>query len=161
MTKFKKYRKISGNESNSVQTSKLTDRDREESIRLLPPKWLLSWINIWIVHFRPKLFAVSSIKLESMEKPPSGYFWFPLSTFRRGWTGLEITRAGLQTNRSKWYFPTRTVLIFCQLQGEFMCGGNLGKLKPLTAFPQWSAEVSWWWRHLPGRQCSDTYRSRG
>ena len=77
---------------------------------------------------------------------------------------------------------------FSKLQGEFMCEGSPGKLRTLSVFfSQWSTEVDqWWfghpyreifsvpslpcmdhlnilgimlWRHLPIRQCSDTYCS--
>ena len=84
MTKFMKHWKPSSTRSNCGRTSKLpTETDVhqnvlwEESIGLLPPEWLLSSINIWIDKFRPKLFAVISIKPDIMEEPPSGNLEFP------------------------------------------------------------------------------------
>ena len=82
VTEFNKHRKNSSNRGNSCRTSKLTDELLEETIGLLPPKWLLSWINIWKVLFRPKLFAVSSISHYHKTSV------FPLSTFRRGRSGV-------------------------------------------------------------------------
>ena len=90
MSEFKKHEKAFSNRRISGRISELTDRDRRALKRIVgrkhrtTAKWLLSWINVWIVQFLPKVFGMSSIKPDIMEEPPSGNLCFPLSTFRRG-----------------------------------------------------------------------------
>ena len=90
----------------------------------------------------PKLFALSFIKLDVMEEPPSRNLYFLLSTFRRGWSGLEIARDGLQSSFS--LFPTAGQVYVWKAEG------SPEKLTTLTAFfPQWSKEVDQWWFGKP------------
>ena len=157
MTEFKKHRKPSINQSNSGQTSKLTDRDRralkrnvgwKKNIGLLPPKWLLSWINIWIVQFQPKLFAVSSINPDIKEEPPSGK---ETSAFL--YQHSEEVEVVLISQLKCWSTDQWKQVIFSDessfslflLQGEFMYGGSPGKFTTLTTFfPPWIVDVDHW-----------------
>ena len=110
----------------------------EVSIGLLHPKWLFSWISIRIVHFRPKLFAVSS-KSRHRET----------STFRYQHSEEDEV---VYRSQGLVYRPMKSSDIlrrpsfhFSQLWCEFMCGGSPRKLKTLTAiFSQWSTDVDLW-----------------
>ena len=113
----------------------------EENIKLLPP--VTAELN---QHLN------SPVSTKTANRSPSENLCFPISTLRRGWSGVKITRAGIKTNGCKWYSPKSPVYLFSQLQGEFMCGCSPGKLTTLTAFfPQWSTEVDQWWFEQPYR----------
>ena len=58
------------------------------------------------------IFVILFRILLNSEEPPSGNFYFPLSTFRRGYSGVKITRSGLQANRSNWYSLFSTAVRF-------------------------------------------------
>lgn len=66
----------------------------EENTGHLPLKWLLSWISMRLALFRPKLYAMSWIKLDIMKEPSSGNLYFLIKTFREGWTGVKTKRPG-------------------------------------------------------------------
>ena len=167
-----------------VIPDKLTDRDRralkrivEESIGVLPPKWLLSWINIWIVRFRSKLFTVSSLKPDIVEEPPSGNLCFPLSTFRRGWQGLvqffsfpnymvELMCGGspaMLTTLTTFFQQWSTVMVWADIPWNFLgpvvaLHGSINNKDHLyTCSPNGAGNIPWWWRHLLRRQCSATF----
>ena len=63
-------------------------------------------------------------------RAPSGNLRFSLSTFRRGWSGVDITMAGLQTNGSEWYFPTSPVFLFLNYRASLCVEVAQGILQP-------------------------------
>ena len=158
ITEFMKHGKASDKRSNSVRSSKLTGRDRYALKHIVGRKYRTTAAKVTDElnqHLNSpvstKKNSVRSIKPNINEELFLGNLCFLLSTFRRGWSGVKITRAGLQVNGTKWYYPISPVFLFSQLQDEFISWGSPGKLTTLTAFPKWSTDVDQWWFGHPYR----------
>ena len=164
--RIQEARKTLINQSKSGCNSKLTDINRRALKHILRSKHDYCRqsnsrvkSNIGIVQFQAKMFAVSSIKPDIMEKSPWGNHCLPLSRFRWGWSDVEITRADLQINGSKWYLGSH-IMKFS------LCHCCLAWLDQQQRLPEHFGRSSssndpgiipWWWRHFPIRQRSNTY----
>ena len=94
--RIQEARKTLINQSKSGCNSKLTDINRRALKHILRSKHDYCRqsnsrvkSNIGIVQFQAKMFAVSSIKPDIMEKSPWGNHCLPLSRFRWGWSDVR------------------------------------------------------------------------
>ena len=128
MAELKKYTKTSRNRSNSGLTFNFFDRARSALRRSVERKHRTTAAKVTAElnqHLNSPVSVKTArrelIKPNIMEKPPSGNLRFTLSKFKRGWSGVEITRA----------CSTMEANDILRLQCEFMDGGCPEKLTTL------------------------------
>ena len=126
MTEFKKHRKppatgviLVGVPNLPTETDVHQSLLWEESIRLLPPKRLLSLIYNWIVQFRPKLFTVSSINPDIVEEPPSRNLAFHYQ---------HSNRFKWWRDHKGWYVRLWKQVIFSEEVGVFFIFPTAGRV---------------------------------